>query len=97
MPSTLRQVLQLFEESPRPLSLAEMAHTLDIEQNMLEGMIEYWVRKGKIRASDGDAPQCTTCGKGSTCPYVSSFPRRYELRTGEEPDQPLKPPCSCCG
>jgi hypothetical protein len=51
--STLRQVLTMFETAVAPLSLPQMAHELGVSLEQLEGMIQHWVRKGKIRESGG--------------------------------------------
>ena len=97
MASTLKQILELFELASRPLTLPEMARILGLEQEMLESMIEYWVRKGKIRESGDTASQCVLCGESEACPFIMKSPRRYELVTGPLPPPGEKPPCSCCG
>lgn len=96
MASTLQLVLEIFEHTSRPLTLGEMAQALGIEQAMLESMIEYWVRKGRIRQSADSAGQCTLCDTRGDCPFVVKLPRRYELAHGEPHGEPPKPPCSCC-
>lgn len=94
MTTTLRQVLQAFEDTTQPLSLNQMAQQLDLPSGMLEGMIMHWVRKGKIREVGGAAP-CGTCSKSSGCHYMPEIPRSYELA---RPDDPLIVPaaCNCC-
>jgi hypothetical protein len=94
--TTLRQVLDIFENATGPLSLAQMAARMGIEPAMLEGMIGYWVRKGRLREVGG-LPACTTCGIKGGCPYVIQMPRRYELVTGDELQaEAASPPCNCC-
>jgi hypothetical protein len=51
MQSKLRQVLTIFETADSPLSLPQIARNLDVTPEHLEGMIQHWVRKGKIRPS----------------------------------------------
>ena len=96
MTTTLRQVLHAFEATAQPLSLSQMAQQLDLPPSMLEGMIAYWVRKGKIREVGGAAP-CGSCSKSSGCHYMPEIPRSYEL---VRPDDPLIVPvavgCNCC-
>ncbi|MBE0690266.1 MAG: hypothetical protein IH587_09125, partial [Anaerolineae bacterium] len=45
----MRAVLDQFAATSGPVSLAEMAQRLALEPGILEGMIAYWVRKGKLR------------------------------------------------
>lgn len=80
--STLRQVLTIFETATSPLSLPKVARELDISQERLEGMIQHWVRRGKIRESHTLA-ECGTCGHGAACPFVLELPRTYELVTND--------------
>jgi len=41
-------------------------------------MIEYWVRKGRIRLAE-DVKECGSCGIQGNCPFVIDLPRSYEL------------------
>ncbi|MEW6578652.1 MAG: FeoC-like transcriptional regulator [Chloroflexota bacterium] len=94
MPTTLRQVLQTFEEARAPRTLSQLARELDIPPGMLEGMIDHWVRKGKLRET-GSSPACTTCGQSASCPFIAKMPRSFELVTDDEDAPP--PLCDCCG
>ncbi len=77
--STLRQVLTVFETAGTSLSLPQIARELDVSQERLEGMLQHWVRKGKIRENISPT-ECGTCGhKGAACPFVMDMPRSYEL------------------
>ncbi len=60
-----------------------MARDLGIERVMLESMIEYWIRKGRLR--EVSAPACDTCGSAQGCPFIMTLPRRYELAVGDAP------------
>jgi hypothetical protein len=96
MASTLREVLRAFETAQGPLSLSDIARDLDITPGMLDGMIDYWVRKGKIRPAAG-GPACATCSScshsKSCCTYSPTMPRSYLLVT----DDPVEVgSCSCC-
>lgn len=83
--SKLRQVLGTFEAAREPLSLSQIAHELDLSVAQLEGMIQYWVRKGKIRQSVA-LTECGSCGHGSgDCPFILDLPRQYELATENDP------------
>lgn len=87
----LRRVLETFEQSNAPLSTRQMARQLDVEPAILDDMIAYWIRKGKLR--EAAAGGCESCGIKSGCTLVLKQPRRYELATGETPEPP---PCACC-
>ncbi|MFO7541005.1 MAG: FeoC-like transcriptional regulator [Chloroflexota bacterium] len=78
MQSKLRQVLTVFETADSPRSLPQIARDLDLPVDRLEGMIQHWVRKGKIRPS-GSLTECGTCGHQGGCPFVMTMPRSYEL------------------
>ncbi|MBP8973830.1 MAG: helix-turn-helix domain-containing protein [Anaerolineae bacterium] len=94
MPTTLRQVLQAFEETRAPRTLSQLARELDLPPSMLEGMIDHWVRKGRLRET-GSGPACTTCGHSAGCPFIAKMPRSFELATDDGDASP--PPGHCCG
>jgi hypothetical protein len=81
--STLRQVLTVFETADSPLSLSQIARDLDITPDRLEGMIQHWVRKGRIRHSRS-LTECGSCGLQGGCPFVMPMPRSYELVTAND-------------
>lgn len=94
--SMLRQVLAAFKDTVQPLSLSQLARQLDVDQALVEDMIGYWVRKGKLRDSSlenscasGGCGGCTV-GAGS-CPFVVEMPRRYELVTDDNPNTVSQP------
>ncbi|MBN1286765.1 MAG: hypothetical protein JXB47_15305 [Anaerolineae bacterium] len=79
MASTLQQVLDIFEQNTgRPLSVRQVAQALDIEMGMLESMLHYWVRKGKLREVGGDAAGCAGCGASGGCLLAAHLPKCYE-------------------
>jgi hypothetical protein len=81
--STLRQVLNAFEQADGPLSLTAVARELNVSQAHLENMIQYWVRKGRIREA-AVAGECGSCGIKGECPFVVKMPRSYELAPAGE-------------
>lgn len=93
MSTTLRQVLEQFEQSQRAVSLSQMAHALGIERSTLQNMIDYWVRKGKLR--EVSTPVCMTCGSAAECPFIVALPRCYELAAGETAVETELVSCSC--
>jgi hypothetical protein len=99
--STLRQVLAAFERADAPLALTQIAHDLDLPLERLEGMVEYWVRRGRIRES-GTTAAPLSCAKYGSRPYVLRLPRILELVPHGEPESAGEPPAAgefggtCC-
>lgn len=93
MASQLREVLNHFANQSVPVSINHMAHEMGIEPGVLCGMIDYWVRKGKLREVNTSGATCNTCGIRSACPFTVALPRCYELAGDHDPD----PPCACGG
>ncbi len=60
----LQQVLHAFETATGPISLDELSRELGIERSALEGMITFWVRKGRLKESGG---ACGVAGPGCSC------------------------------
>ncbi len=78
---TLRQVLNHFEHQSGTVSLTALAREFEIEPPMLQAMIDYWVRKGRLR--EVGSLNCSTCGCSHGCPFVVALPRMYELAAPE--------------
>lgn len=95
MTTMLRQVLGVFEQASVPLSLGQVARELGIERGALEGMIDHWVRKGKLRAVSEDHT-CGSCGGARGCPFVARMPRRYEVVIGGEATPGFAPDFDGC-
>ncbi len=85
MASQLQQVLNRFSDQSAPLSLRALAHEMQLEPGVLHGMLEYWVRKGKLREVGSGGESCTTCGIKGACPFVVHLPRYYERVTEDSP------------
>lgn len=86
----LRDVLEAFEEG-KPLSLAQMARHLNVQPSALEGMIEFWVRKGKLRLASYSS--CGDCGSSHHCPVGVNLPKRYERVSEMSAPAPACPHC----
>lgn len=71
--TSLRDVLAVFESSPAPLSVEAAAHRLHMERGLLESMVDFWVRKGKLRPVN-----CQACGLRGNCPILAKMPTLYE-------------------
>ncbi len=95
MTTSLRAILNAFENKNTALSLGQLSRELDIAPAMLDSMIDYWVRKGRLREA-AQTSQCTTCGSVKGCPFILKMPRMYELATMNASSD-NEPPCSCCG
>jgi hypothetical protein len=98
--STLGKILTIFEKARNPLSMQAVARELQISPARLEGMIQYWVGKGRIR--EAVLPnECGTCGKNEHCPFIIELPRSYELTPSDDSNPieistpPYGPGCSC--
>lgn len=95
MASQLREVLNRFGDQSAPVSINRMAHDMQIAPGVLDGMIAYWVRKGKLREVTNTGDNCNTCGVKSGCPFIIAMPRYYELIRDDDVDS--IPPCGCGG
>ena len=85
----LRQVLHEIENANAPITLQTLSHRLAIELSALQGMIDFWVRKGRLRDDDTVADDCSismgggcgsSCAKATGCAFVIETPRSYSLR-----------------
>lgn len=97
--STLRQVLNYFEEATGPLSLSTIAYELNVSTAQVESMIQYWIRKGRIHQS-AMPDNCGSCGSSGDCVFVMDMPVTYELTSHENviPLQEIGLPCGTnCG
>lgn len=78
----LQQVLQEIAQAREPLSVADLARKLQIDPGALEGMINFWVRKGRIAAGSVEgcaSGGCGNCGEAGTCPFAGNAPRIFML------------------
>jgi hypothetical protein len=86
----LREVLRLIETTDGPITVVELSRRLDVAPGALEGMLEYWARKGRLTVDGGSAAACSgscmggashcgSCAGASNCPFIARLPRRYSL------------------
>ncbi|MBX2998638.1 MAG: hypothetical protein KF893_09035 [Caldilineaceae bacterium] len=82
----LREVLRAFEQGGS-MSLSEMSRRYDVDPAVLEDMIQFWVRKGRLRDAC-NVGGCGICRQSGTCPAApptaittTAQPHRYELHT----------------
>lgn len=96
----LQQVLREIEQTREPLSLGDLAHRLGVDRGTLDGMLTFWVRKGRIIVSDIDGQTCATgggcsnCDSSTGCPFAGKAPRTFALVTDQSP-APSAPRKSC--
>ena len=86
----LREVLDAFEQTG-PLSLAQLARQLGAEETALEGMLRFWVNKGRLR--EVNSQNCDACDVRQGCPLLTAIPHRYELVTGDGSALDESPAC----
>lgn len=70
-----------------------MAQEMRLELSVLHSMIDYWVRKGKLREVNSRHQTCYTCGVQAGCSFVVVLPHYYELVV--EGTTSADPPCVC--
>jgi len=84
----LWQILREVEAAQGPLDLNELSRRLGVERGALDGMIQFWVRKGRLvddlAAAEGvvcAAGSCSSgCGGPQGCPFAMKMPRTYSLK-----------------
>jgi|YNPNPStandDraft_1061719.scaffolds.fasta_scaffold23030_2 hypothetical protein len=89
--SSLYEVLHALEETDGPVSLSQLSRRLHVEPGALEGMLMFWVRKGRLRVVEQTTCDTTLCGTcpvvGKGCPVLSYALRRYEkVRQADVPE-----------
>ena len=72
----LGRILETLREAREPLSLRKLSHRLAVQESALEGMIEFLVRKGRLRVA-GECEDCGSCGRQGGCPFVIAQPKSY--------------------
>ena len=92
----LNQVLKEIENTKHGLNLNELSRKLDIDRGTLDGMIQFWVQKGRLVDDDAQADSCTTDGVGSCgsscsgtddCSFVAKMPKTYSISMPKESDR----------
>ena len=91
----LQRVLREIEASQGTVSLNDLAHKLGIERSALAGMIEFWIRKGRLKVDDWEELEaiCGMCSGAACggsypgpqgCPFVMKMPRTFSLTYQDE-------------
>jgi hypothetical protein len=95
MTTQLRAVLDAFEGKHTAVSLNQLSRELGVTPAILDSMIDFWVRKGRLREA-ATPTTCGSCGHAQSCPFIMKMPRMIELVKPDEPPMD-DPPCACCG
>lgn len=87
----LNQILHEIENTRGTINISDLSRKLGIERSALDGMMAFWVRKGRLRDDDADLaaamPTCasTSCGGScigmAACPFVAKMPKTYSIPT----------------
>jgi hypothetical protein len=86
----LNQVLNEIENARGPITIHELGHKLEINPAALEGMLEFWVRKGRIQ-NDEQAASCesgisscgSSCSGTSNCTFIAKMPKTYSIPSSD--------------
>jgi hypothetical protein len=80
----LHQVLHALETANGPISLDALSRQLGIERGALDGMIDFWVRKGRLKESGGACgtgePGCACSSHPGGCTFDRAGPRTITLQ-----------------
>ena len=83
-------VMQELKMSRTPVSLASLSEKLNIERSALEGMLSFWVQKGRLRENNqengglqSDGLACGSCGTSCVgmddCTFIAKMPKIYSV------------------
>lgn len=86
----LKQVLNEMQAARGTVRLNELATRLNVETSALEGMIAFWVSRGKMNpvSLDSQGTNCASPCAGSCpgvneCPFVAKMPGMWEVKRDE--------------
>lgn len=74
----LRQCIEILEEAQGALTVQDLAAELDVTPERAEGLVDFWIRKGRI-VIISDQNKCGSCGIRGECPLLTTLPVKYEL------------------
>lgn len=82
----LNQVLREMQSVQGTVQLNELAARLNVDSSALEGMIAFWVSKGRLKPVSADdtagcaSPCAGSCPGAAQCPFVAKMPRMWESK-----------------
>lgn len=75
----LSQLLDLFSNNERGLSLSEISREMKAQPSAILPMLDLLVKKGKLVEVGPDGMICATCGLESDCNLLAARGKRYIL------------------
>ncbi len=78
----LSRILKGFEQARGPLDLNELSRRMGVERSALDGMLEFLVRKGKLREVGSGTETCAHCAGRLSCAQLQMgnlIGKSYEL------------------
>jgi hypothetical protein len=85
----LRRVLREIEALRGPINLYDLARRLEIEPGALEGMIDFWIWKGRLKDNRSGVTAAEVACSGAVCsrscpgpqdcPFVVRMPRTLSV------------------
>jgi hypothetical protein len=87
----LHAILHELQTASRPMTLRQLSRKLGVQESALEGMIDFWVQKGRLERSPGagagaEVRVCSgglcalrTCPGPDRCPLSLQPPREARL------------------
>ncbi len=84
----LYQVLEEIEQARGPVLVKDLSRKLNLDPGVLMGMIQFWVRKGRLCDDDAAAAEGIACASGgcgdqcggqSGCAFVAKMPKTYSI------------------
>ena len=84
----LNQVLREIENSSGPITVRKLSRKMGVEPDALEGMIQFWVRKGRLQVDQDEPsgancscdPSSNDCAPVSDCVFIAKMPNSYSTR-----------------
>jgi len=84
----LYQVLEEIEQARGPVLVKDLSLKLNLDPGVLMGMIQFWVRKGRLCDDDAVAAEGAACAGGgcgdhcsgmAACAFVAKMPKTYSI------------------
>lgn len=76
----LHAILHELQTTPEPITITQLSRKLGVQRSALEGMIQFWVRKGRLSIDDdlgGGAAEVSVCDSKAclrSCPGPQQCP-----------------------
>jgi len=80
----LSQLLELFSNNERGLSLSEISREMKVQSSAILPMLDLLVKKEKLVEVGPDGMICAACGSESDCNLLAARGKRYILASSLE-------------